>query len=124
MLANISNKYIIELLFTYMRDIRKLIIIKYNKNLKERINMTNKDYEVYRNLVVFNKTYKTNIEDINIKELNLTRKRIKIDAISILNKIEFKDLKILNLSNNEVSNLSGLKSASFKNIEILNLEKN
>ena len=49
---------------------------------------------------------------------------MKIDAISILNKIEFKNLKILNLSDNEVSNLSELKSASFKNIEILNLEKN
>ena len=96
-----------------MRNKRKLNIIKYSKNLKESLNITNKDFKGYINLKEFNNTYKTNIEDIDIKELHVKWVTIEDEGLKILNKIDFKNLKELNLSENHISNLSELKSSNF-----------
>ena len=73
-----------------MRNKRKLNTIKYNKLIKERLNIYQKDFEVYLYIKEFNNTYKVNIEDIDIKKLNLSNLYIRNDALKLLKKLNLK----------------------------------
>ena len=75
-----------------MRNKRKLNTIKYSKIIKERLNIYKKDFEVYLYIKEFNNTYKVNIEDIDIKKLNLSNLYIRNDALTLLSTIEFKNI--------------------------------
>ena len=59
-----------------MRNKKKLNIIRFNKRIKERLNIAKEDYKVYELLKEFNIKYDLNIEDIDIKELNLKKGRL------------------------------------------------
>ena len=48
----------------------------------------------------------------------------KISDINVLEKVNFKDLKILYLDNNVISNIKVLEEANFKKLENLNLKDN
>ena len=72
----------------------------------------------------YNKKYNLDIKDINIEKLDLSSKNIGNEGLEYLSKIEFKKLKNLDLSNNNISNISALKSIKFKNLEILDLSNN
>ena len=79
-----------------------------------------------KNIVLneYNKKYNLDIKDINIEKLDLSSKNIVNEGLEYLSKIEFKKLKNLDLSNNNISNISALKSIKFKNLEILDLSNN
>ena len=79
-----------------------------------------------KNIVLneYNKKYNLDIKDINIEKLDLSSKNIGNEGLEYLSKIEFKKLKNLDLSNNNISNISALKSIKFKNLEILDLSNN
>ena len=62
-------------IFKNLKNKRKLKIVKYNKKIKNRINITEINIHQYEILEEFNNKYKTNIEDIDIKELNIYRKK-------------------------------------------------
>ena len=44
---NIKSKYILQKVFNNLMKKKSLYIIKYNKNIKERINISIKDYKEY-----------------------------------------------------------------------------
>ena len=97
MLDNVKSKYIIKEILVKIKNKRKLKIIKYNKRIKDKLNINKEDYEIYITLKEFNIKYYTNIDDIDIKELNLNNRRIGNEGLKDLVKIKFKELNKLDL---------------------------
>ena len=87
MLDKIKSKYILKDIFENMRNKKKLNIIRFNKRIKERLNITKEDYKVYEILKKFNKKYDLNVEDNDIKELNLNERNIGNEGLKYLNNI-------------------------------------
>ena len=119
-------------------------IIKYNKKILDKLNITKKDYKVYKTLKKFNKETGLNIDDIDIKELEI--RSIYDTQLELLNEIPFKDLtklnlfnilfffdikilekvkseklKILILSKNNISDIEVLENVNFKELKVLDL---
>ena len=90
MLDNVKNKYILKEIFESIKNKRKLNIIKYNKRIKRKLNINKKDYEIYISLREFNNKYNINIEDLDIKELNLSKRFIGNEGLKDLVKIKSK----------------------------------
>ena len=124
MFDNVKSKNIIKEIFGNMRNKRKLNIIKYNKRILIRLNINKEQFENYIILKEFNEKYNTNIEDIDIKQLNLEDKNIGNEGLKILFKIEFKELKELNLSGNKISDINILEKVNFKELKELYLSGN
>ena len=72
----------------------------------------------------FNEKYNTNIEDIDIKELKLKEQYIGDEGLKDLVKINFNNLKELDLSQNNISDINILEQVDFKKLEILYLHGN
>ena len=119
MLDYVKSKNIIKEIFRNMRNKRKLNIIKYNKRMLNRLNINKEQFENYIRLKEFNKKYNTNIEVIDIKQLNLEDKYIGNEELKILFKIQFKELKELNLSSNNISDINILEKVNFKELREL-----
>ena len=124
MLDNVKSKYIIKKIFEKLKNKRKLNIIKYNKKILGRLNINKEHFDNYIKLKEFNNKYYTNIEDIDIKELNLKNKNIINKGLKLLFKIEFKELNKLDLSRNEISDISILEKVNFKELKELYLRYN
>ena len=69
MLNKIRSVYIISEIFKNLRNKRKLNLVKYNKKIMNRLNITKEDFKAYDLLKQFNNKYNTNIEDVEIEEL-------------------------------------------------------
>ena len=108
-------------IFNNLKNKRKLKIIKYNKKLLDKLNITKDNFKVYKILKEFNKKYDIYIEDIDIKELNLNRKCIDNEGLQYLKRIEFKNLNKLDLSENNISDINILEKVNFKELKELNL---
>ena len=78
----------------------------------------------YISLKKFNNKYKTNIEDLDIKDLNLSGKYIGKEGLKDLVKINFNELEELNLSENEISIIDILEKANYKKLKGLYLSDN
>ena len=76
MLNNIKSNFILKTIFEHINKKRKLKIIRYNKRIIDRCNMTIDDFKSYKMFKVFNEKYDLNIKDINVKELDLSWKYI------------------------------------------------
>ena len=124
MLDNLKSKYILKEILEKIKNKRKLNIIKYNKRTKDKLNINKEDFEIYIALEKFNNKYKTNIEDIDIKELYLSERYIGDEGLKDLVKIKFKELKVLNLSNNKISDINILEKVNFKELKELYLNGN
>ena len=103
MLKKIRNTYIINLIFSHLRNKKKMNIIKYNNKLLSRLNITKEDYKAYINLKEFNEKYNLNIEDIDITELDLSNLYFGNEGLEYLTKIKFNKLRILDLSDNKIT---------------------
>ena len=99
-------------------------IIKYNKKILERINITQEDFKVYIYVKDSNKKYNLNIEDIDISELTLKDKHLGNEGLKSLSKIIFKELKFLDLRSNNISDINCLEKFDCKKLEILKLNFN
>ena len=124
MLDNLKSKYILKKILEKIKNKRKLNIIKYNKIIKAKLNINKEDFEIYITLKEFNNKYKTNIEDIDIRELNLRWKNIGNEGLKDLAKIKFKELNKLDLSWNKISDISVLEKVNFKELNKLVLNGN
>ena len=124
MLDNVKSNYILKQIFGKIKNKRKLKIIKYNKRIKDKLNINKEDFRIYISLKKFNKIYKTNFEDTDIKELNLNGRNLGNEGLKILVKIKFKELNKLNLSRNNISDINILKKVDFKELKELNLSGN
>ena len=93
MLDKIKSKCILKNIFKKIRKKRKLNIIKYNKRILNRLNITKEDFEMYIRLKDFIYKYKRNIEDLDIKELDLSSKFVYNKEFEDLINIKFEELK-------------------------------
>ena len=90
---------------------------KYNKGtflnypIKEFIKLNNKNNEIL--LKEFNTKYNLNIKDTNINELDLSCKYLGNEVLNDLCKIEFKELKELDLYWNNISDIKVLEKVKF-----------
>ena len=119
MLNNIKSKFILQIVFDNVKILRKLKIIKNNTKLSHKLYIAPEDIENSKLLIDFNKKYSLNIEDIYITQIDFP-KTIGIEALKDLCNIEFRKLKILCLSFNDVSvsdiDIIELRRAKFKNL--------
>ena len=112
MLDNVKSKYIVKEIFENIKNKRKLNIIKYNKKIMIKLDINKKDFEIYITLKEFNNKYNINIEDIDIKELNLSNRNIGNEGLKDLVKINFNNLELLYLSENEISDINILEKVN------------
>ena len=84
MLDNIKSKLIMNKIFAYLKNKRKLIISKINKSLLNRLNISKKDFQIYQELKDFNSKYNTTLEDIDIKKIYLYEKQIGNEGLKNL----------------------------------------
>ena len=148
MLKTIKSNFIIKTIFKNIHNKIKLKIIKYNKYMLGRLDIKTENFKNYELLKEFNEKYYINIEDINIKELNLNKKGIgdkelellknldfgalekldlsdnKISDIRVLENVEFNELKELNFSCNKISDIKVLEKVNFKELKEINLSYN
>ena len=124
MLDNLKSKYILQKIFEKIKNKRKLNIIKYNKIIKTKLNINKEDFEIYITLKEFHNKYNINIEDIDIKELNLRNRNIGNEGLKDLVKINFNKLEEINLSENEISDINILEKVNFKELKKLYLYNN
>ena len=115
MLRKINSAFILDIILNNLRSKKKLKIVKYNKKILDRINITEEDFVVYIYLKEFNEKYNSNIEDIDITELNIKHKHLGNEGLKSLSKIKFKELKVLDLSYNKISDISCLEKFISKN---------
>ena len=87
------------------------------KNLETNIKITKKSIEE------FNKKFKTLIKG-DETELSLENKGLKDSDFILFSKISFSNLKDLNLSHNQLKDISSIKYISTSNLEYLNLNDN
>ena len=94
---------ILKKIFEKVKSKIKLNIIKYNKIVRNKLNISKEYFERFKRLKEFNIKFNKNIEDIDIEELNLSQKYIKKEELQYLVAIQFKELKVLNLNWNNLS---------------------
>ena len=114
MLKEIKSKYILKSIFSYLKSRFKLKIIKHNKKLLNKLNISKKTFEKYILLKELNEKYKVNIQDIDIKILSFD---FNEKIIKILNQLELKELNLLDLSQ------KGLKKINFFQDLLLNFKE-
>ena len=102
--------------------IKDFISLHFNINNNEMIENNNEANEML--LKELNERYKLNIENTDIKILNLRWKEMGNEGLKDLCKIEFRELKEINLHKNNISNIEALIKAKFDKLEILNLGQN
>ena len=121
MLNKIRSKFLLQVIFKNLKNRILLNIVKYNKKLSNNLNIEQKNYQNYKYLKEMNDIFETNIKDIETENLKLKRKEINNDNFELITKIEFNNLKDLNLSENQISDITAFEKVNFKKLEILNL---
>ena len=91
-------------------------------DINQVIDFINKRFSYLKILFEFNKRFNCNINNNKIEEINICDKNN--DIIELFDKLEFKNLKNLILTNNALSNINPLKNLKSKNLLILNLSGN
>ena len=84
----------------------------------------NCEYDKNKKLFEFNEKYNLDIEDLDIKKLDLNWKVIENEGLKNLCDIDFKELKELDLNYNNISNIKILEKAKFNKLEKLFLNGN
>ena len=91
-------------------------------DINQVIDFINKRFSYLKILFEFNKRFNCNINNNKIEEINICDKNN--DIIELFDKLEFKNLKNLILTNNALFNINSLKNLKSKNLLILNLSGN
>ena len=124
MLNNIKSKYILNLVVGKLKKRIELKLVKYNKILINKLNIKKEDFENFKLLKEMNQKFNLDIKDIDIKELNLRNRDSGNEILDYLKRIEFKELKELDLSGNKISDINILEKVYFKELKILDLRYN
>ena len=85
MLNELKSIYVLNKIFSKMKNRIILKIIKYNKLLMNRLNITKEDFMEYKSLQEFNEKLELNIRDIDIEELDLSKRSIDNENIKYRN---------------------------------------
>ena len=113
-----ENENIINKLKSKIEE-NKTLLEKNNKN----INILKKEIFI-KNNSEFIKKYNLNKDDLINNKLDLKKRNIDDKEIENLKNIDFKELKVLVLNNNNISDIKVLEKVKFEKLEKLNLEKN
>ena len=124
MLYAIKCNYILNLIFYHLKANLKLKLLKHNKELQDKLDINIENFKEYNYLFNMNNMFHLNINDINIEILSLSGQSLGNEILNYLNKINFSELKELDISENEISEINELKNAKFYKLEILNLGDN
>lgn len=124
MLNQIKSLFIFKNIFEHIRKKKKLKLIKHNKQLLNKLNITKEDFKDYLVLKGLSQYYKINIQDVDVENLDLSHCYHFDKIFNLIIKIKFKNLKEINLSNDDISDINNLTKAKFENLETLNLSNN
>ena len=124
MLEGIKSKYIMNIIFNYIKNQEKLNIIRYNKRLLSNLNITKEDFENIFLLNKLNKQYNIDIEDVNITKISLSSKELDKYFLEDFIKIKFKNLQKLYLNNNDIFNIKSLAKANLSELIELDISNN
>ena len=125
MLTKIKSKYIIISIFDFLKNKRKLKIIKCNKALLNHLNITKEDFHSYEIMQEFNNKYHMNIDiDLEVKELNMNLKHTGNELLEYFTKLKFRGLEKLHLSSNNITNIDILEKANFQELKELYISGN
>ena len=120
-ILNINNNKIIGIHKEGTKQYNKGTFLNYP--IKEFIKLyTNNNNEIL--LEEFNNKYHTDIKNTKINELNLHGMNLGNEGLNDLCKIEFKELKKLDLYSNKISDIKVLEKVKFDKLEILDLSNN
>ena len=120
MLNNIKSKYILNLVAEKLKKRIELKLVKYNKILINKLNITKEDFEQFKLLKEMNKKFNLDIKDIEIEELYLRYNNLGNEILEYLKKIEFKEFKELDLSDNNISDIKVLDKVKFEKLRVFN----
>ena len=124
MLNNIKSKIILNIVFDKLKRQIKLKILKYNKFLQNRLYININDFHDFHLVKELNEKFNLNIENDYVERINLYYRKFGDEILDYFNKIEFKKLKELNLSLNNLSDINQLEKAKLENLKILDLGDN
>ena len=123
MLDKIKGLSILKNIFKILQNKSKLLMLKYNKKLSDKLDIKLKDYQYHNLLVKLNNKFNLNIKDTAITNLELNNENIN-EILKDMSKIEFKSLKYLNISNNDLKDINILEKINCKKLEKLDLSFN
>ena len=111
MFSNIKSNLVLKIVFRHLKQRIKLLILKYNKNLKNKLNIQLKDYQEYNSLKAFNEQYKTKIKNTDVEKLIIVGRMfspvIDNEGLKDLSKIEFIWFKSINSRENRGNEENG-----------------
>ena len=124
MLNKIRSKFILNIILENLKTRVKLKILKYNKNLLPRINISQMDFEDFKILKEFNEKFNFKIKDIDIQILNLSKNKLNNEIFEYFKKLRLKELKELNLGYNDIEDIRILEKIKFEKLKKLGLHYN
>ena len=92
--------------------------------MKDKLNIHLKNYQDFQLIKELNQKFNLKIKDIDIELLDIQDKNLENEIFKYFNKIEFYELREINLNENKISNLNDLEKAKLKKLETLSLRKN
>ena len=113
-----------KIIFKNIHNKIKLKIIKHNKYILQRLDIKKEDFKIYETFKEFTEKLNIKIIDIDIKELDLRYENIGNKGLELFKNMKFKELEILDLSNNEISDIKALKYSDFNKLKKLLLNYN
>ena len=117
MLKKIRSKKIVNTIFEKLKKRKKLNLLRYNKNLLNKLNIKKKDYQDFLTLKELDQKFNLNIKDTDIKEFKVEDKFLGNEIFEYLNKINFEELKEINLSNNSLTEIKLSENIKFEKLE-------
>ena len=124
MLNNIKSKIVFGKIFNHLKMKIRMKIVKYNKNLLNKLDISIKNFQELGPFKEFKKIFNLNDEIEDITKLNLKKKVENVEALKYFNQINFFNLKELYLNKNKLKEINLLANAKFIQLEILNLSGN
>ena len=113
-----------RILFENLKIRIKLNIIKYNKQILNKLNLSKIDFEDFNILKDFNHKFNLDIRDIDIKYFDIKDKKFGNEILKYLKKLRFNELRSLILDNIEITDINELTNIKCKKLELLSLINN
>ena len=124
MLNEIKSIMVLKMIFKNLKRRIELKILKYSKKMKDKLNIHLKNYQDFQLIKELNQKFNLKIKDIDIELWDIQDKNLENEIFKYFNKIEFYELREINLNENKISNLNDLEKAKLKKLETLSLRKN
>ena len=129
MLKKIRSNHILRQIFQNIKKKRVLNLLKFNKNFQNKFNFKKEDFKEYLTLREINEKFSLNIEDNDKEKLDLKDEYLNKEILNYFDKIHFKELKELDLSYNKIDINTYIlgeipNEIKFEKLIILNLNNN